>query len=261
MTLKSKFVLSSAALVFGALLSTSAFVGCSGSGTVNNPPQTTTDTTKMVFTAAETTRFDQADVNTGSPETVTRNGKYFTQSVLTLTTSTPFLGKTATILKNTYSDVTIAPDSDIYSQDASNDDLYKIDLCLEPINSNALIVNYLGGKVHIGWVLEAKLKSPAGTKWAAINQTVNTTSAGVLTINDTATMMADTTFMLGGKVYTDIKHVHHSFAASAGLGNANAEFDIYISPSLGTPVIYWIHQISSTFGPQKGLQNVLVSHN
>jgi hypothetical protein len=48
MTLKSKFVLSSAALVFGALLSTSAFVGCSGSGTVNNPPQTTTDTTKMV---------------------------------------------------------------------------------------------------------------------------------------------------------------------------------------------------------------------
>ncbi len=257
MNLKSKLLLSSAAMMLSAFMVSASLTGCS-SGSTNPPPtSSTTDTTKLAFTATQSTTFAQANDMPGSG--VQPPFRTFTQTVAQL--NAPWLGKSATILTNSYSDGTV--DSDYYSQDTAAQKVYKVDLCLEAINSNPTYVGVLGGKVHVGWVLEASMNSPIGTKWEAINQTINTTgAAGSVTLKDTAWMMSDTTFTQAstGTTYTGIKHAHHSFSLSASLGVATAECVIYLSPKLAAPVLYWIHPIASSLGAQNGLQTVLTAH-
>lgn len=214
----------------------------------------------MNFPTGETNKYSQYDDLQGNPDTLKSNGATMSQLLVNSSLSLQLAGvtKTATVFQNTYSNGT-AMDSDFYSQDA-NKDLYKVDFGLEPLNNNAAIVNFMGGKAHVGWVLMSKLASPAGATWKAIDQVLHTTGQlGDITLLDNATMQADTTFSFNGKAYYT-KHVHHSFSASAALGSAQGEYDIYTAPSIGANVIYWVHPISSSAGSQNGIQNVLTEH-
>lgn len=256
---------SKAALLSSTLLAfITTFIGCSSSPGPNNPPYNGPDTNIVVFPHTAVAHFVRDSVElSGGVEVYTPFVDSVTQTVVA--DSIPWQNKlNATLFKNTYNDATPADTEAFYQY--GNDDLYQIDAGLEAINNIAAVPAALGTQVHVGWVLEARLGSPKGTQWIAMDTTLTVPGPFVksMTLRDTATMMADTTYALAGKVYS-VKHAQHKITGGASVGSAFVNYDVYISPVLGCRVIYRIHQITYNFGgadgSQNGMQTILTAHN
>ena len=254
----------SALLLGGFIALGNGLSGCaSGAGSVN-PPAADTNAVKFTTTATASYRQDSLVMSNGTEQTKA-TGTTIAQSTVS-TTSTIALHANSTVMQNVYtnSSWTIPTDSDYYYQD-TNDDLYKLDFGLEPLNNIAALQAIIGGKVHVGWVLELKLGAAAGTTWQAISDTITAGSLGQVILKDNGTMRADTTIMVGTKAYRT-RHAHHSFTGTASLGTAYGEFDVFYSPELASTVLVQIHPLSyttalGTGGTQAGIQNVLTAHN
>lgn len=258
---------STAALLSSALFAFIVAVsgcGSSGAGSVQ-PPYTGADTNIVVFPRNAVAHFVRDSVElSGGVEIYTPFVDSVAQTVAADSIPT-YLGRNnVTLYKNTYNDATPS-DTEAFYQ-SGNDDLYQIDAGLEAINNIPAVPLALGTQVHVGWVLEARLGSAKGTKWIAMDTTLSVPGPFVtsMTLVDTATMMADTTYSLSGKVYS-VKHAQHKITGSASVGSAYVNYDVYISPVLGCRVIYRIHEITYSFGgangSQNGMQTILTAHN
>jgi hypothetical protein len=238
--------------------------GASGAGSVQ-PPYTGADTNVVKFPRTAVAQFARDSVElSGGIEVYTPFVDSVSQTVAADSLAT-YLGRNyVTLYKNTYNDATPA-DTEAFYQ-SGNDDLYQIDAGLEAINKIAAVPVALGTQVHVGWVLEAKLGSAKGTQWIAMDTTLSVPGPFVtsMTLVDTATMMADTSYSLAGKVYS-VKHAQHRITGTASVGSAYVNYDVYISPVLGCRVIYRIHEITYSFGgangSQNGMQTILTAHN
>ncbi len=216
------------------------FIGCSGSGTVNNPPGPTTDSSKLVFKQGSSTNYQRSTLDSMPGEPVVMGSEItFTQALVDTNFALLPYSKVQRY-DNTYS--TGAPDSSFLWQNSS-DDVYAYNFGIDFLNNN-VAVSAVIGKVNIGWVLQAKMKASIGDKWSAVDTTITlsipTFGNQALHIQDTAVVMGDTTILVG----TDpikTRHIQHTVTGTTVVGGATDVIDTYISASLGATVLNRVH--------------------
>ncbi len=154
-----------------------------------------------------------------------------------------------------------------YMYQMANGDLYANDYGMEVLNNNPTIVTLNGGKVHIGWVLQAKMNDTTGKSWTACDTVISVTNplfGGKLPVHitDAANFVADTILTIGGESIATRHALHHVNADVTGLLGASTTVDSYISTKYGT-VLNIVHSTALTgvyLNQIQGDYKVMLSH-
>jgi hypothetical protein len=216
------------------------FIGCSGSGTVNNPPGPTTDSSKLVFTQGSSANYQRSTLDSMPGEPVVMGSEITFTQVLVDTSFVKLPYSKVQRYDNTYS--TGAPDSSFLWQ-SSNDEIYAYNFGIDFLNNN-VAVSAVIGKVNIRWVLQAKMKAALGTKWSAVDTTIMlplpSFNNPALHLQDTAVVMADTTILVGTE-QIKTRHFQHTVTGTTAVGGASDVVDTYVSAALGATVLNRVH--------------------
>ncbi len=235
--------------VFGLAIATVAVAISSCGSDEPSTPQTYTPT-KVHFRGDGFAKYDLFKVDTpdasgNNPDRLIPNLTGVEESIVD--TAVPFPNNVKAV-KSVFS--TTPPDTSFYYQDA-NGDLYRYNYGFSALNNYPLLLQYVGHPVDVGWVLIAKPGSPAGTTWVGKKDSVFVPAFfGWFQLQDQATTMDDTTFVVSNGKDTTLKaiHVRHNVTIhSAGNEILGSIFvDTYFSPDLGLTIEDFYHYSTIT---------------
>ena len=222
------------------LLGIAGFVG--GCSTTTEPPVTSADSTTVSFAAQSKMTFYEQRLDTANgdygqdqPDPTSTDSVHST----VVDTNASIYGKTHVVV--IYNARTRNLSDTTYLWQDGQGNIYEYNYGVDILNNLDGLVAYLGHKLSVGWVLQAKLNSAAttGTTWVAARDTEHVTIPQFpipieVDIADNATKLADTTVMVGANSVNAV-HTRHVVTANSALGVlATVNIDNYMSRKYGT---------------------------
>lgn len=214
---------------------------------------------------------DTADKNGNNGDLIDPIGAKIGLLEIVVDTAISYKGKDHVARVVTY-DSTLTPKNDTnYFYQDPNGDLYRYNYGFNILNQFSYLVQAIGGKVDVGWVLAAKIGSATGTTWLAKSDSALIVSFNTeVYLTSQGQMMADTTFIIGAET---IK-THHARntvnatalgGASAGGQSGTAIIDSYYSTDINA-VIEDFYRHVTLFGhplsqQAQGKFKIMTSHN